>query len=311
MADTIHLLVNPRSKHGRPTRLVRVERLLRTQGYDVLTHRTSGPGDAESYAARLEPGSLLAVVGGDGTITEAARGAVRSDSLVIPLPGGRGNDLCRYFGVQLDLLDAVQALPTCRERRVDAGAIDDILFLGVATIGFDSIANDNANRSWLRGRIVYAAGALRALARWKPVLFRLVVDGEPRKVRGTSVVVGNTGRYGGGMKICPDAVADDGWLDLVIIGAGSRRELLRGLPEVFDGRHVRNPLVHTERVQRVRVEGVRGGRKAYRRRMAVFADGDRVMAPPFDITTLPGAVRLVVPVDRERVRWTEETGTAS
>lgn len=295
MASRLHLLVNPRSRHGTEQRRALVERLLRTQGHDVRTHVTSGPGDAESYVSELAAHDRVAVVGGDGTIAEAARGAVRSEAALIPLPGGRGNDLCRYFGIDLDLPKAVQAIPTYVERRIDAGTVNGTVFLGVATIGFDSIANDNANSSRLRGQIVYAVGALRALARWKPVTFGLVVDGQPREVRGWSVVVGNTGRYGGGMKICPDAEVDDGLLDLVTVADGGKLEFVRSLPSVFDGTHVENPRVHTERVRSVRVEAIDGGSRGHRRRMAMFADGDRIAEVPLEVGVLPGAVRVVVP----------------
>lgn len=302
MTERLHLLVNPGSRHGKPDGRSQVERLLRTQGYEVLTHVTTAAGDAEDYVAGVAPTDRVAVVGGDGTIAEAARGAVRSGAAIIPLPGGRGNDLCRYFGVSLDLIDAVQALPTYVERRIDAGSIDGTVFVGVATIGFDSIANDNANSSWLRGQVVYAAGALRALARWKPVTFHLVVDGEPRELTGWSVVIGNTGRYGGGMKICPDAEVDDGLLDLVTIADGSKREFVRSLPQVFDGSHLSNPRVHAELVRTVRIERIDGGTPSHRRRMAMFADGDRVAPAPVEVTVLPGAVRVVVPPAPRRAR---------
>ncbi|WP_158716388.1 diacylglycerol kinase family protein [Blastococcus sp. Marseille-P5729] len=299
MASPLHLLVNPLSRHGGEKRRALVERMLRTQGHEVRTHVTTAPGDAETYVGGLSEQDRVAVVGGDGTIAEAARGAVRSGAALIPLPGGRGNDLCRYFGVHLDLPKAVLAIPTYVERRVDAGAVDGRVFLGVATIGFDSIANDNANSSRLRGQVVYAAGALRALARWKPVTFGLVVDGQPREVHGWSVVVGNTGRYGGGMRICPDAEVDDGLLDLVTIADGSKLEFLRSLPSVFDGTHVDNPRVRTERVRTVRIESIDGGNRAHRRRMAMFADGDRIADVPLEVGVLPGAVRLIVPHPRK------------
>ncbi|WP_194291573.1 diacylglycerol/lipid kinase family protein [Cumulibacter manganitolerans] len=296
MADALHLLINPRSAYGREERRSRIERLLRTQGYEVTTHVTAAAGDAENHTAALGPDALVAVVGGDGTIAEAARGAVRSGAVLIPLPGGRGNDLCRYFGIGLDLERAVQQLPTYAERRIDAGSIDGRVFVGVATIGFDAIANDFANRSKVRGKTVYAVSALRALARWKPMTFTLLVDGEPRTLVGTSVVIGNTGRYGGGMRICPRAEVDDGLLDLVTIGKVGRLDFVRTLPKVFTGSHLAHPQVHMEQVRTVRVEAVEGGRRAHRRRMAIYADGDRVAAVPVEVSVLPDAVRMLLPV---------------
>ena len=302
MAEPLHLVVNPRSRHGSASSRSRIERLLRTQGRDVRTHVTTGVGDAEQYVAGLSDDDLVAVVGGDGTIAEVARGAVRSGAAFIPLPGGRGNDFCRYFGISLGLTEAVQAIPTYAERRIDAGSINGTVFVGVATIGFDAIANDNANSSWLRGQIVYAAGALRALARWKPMTFQLTVDGEPRELTGWSVVIGNTGRYGGGMKICPDAEVDDGLLDLVAVGDAGKLEFVRSLPRVFDGTHLSNPPVNAELVKTVRVESVEGGAPAHRARMAMFADGDRVAPAPVEVSVLPGAVRVVVPPARGGAR---------
>ena len=97
------------------------------------------------------------------------------------------------------------------------------------------------------GRLVYVGGALRTLAGWTPAGFRCTVDGEPLTVSGWSVAVANSGRYGGGMRLAPDASLTDGLLDVVTIAALGRLRFLGALPGVFRGTHVRRPEVVVRR----------------------------------------------------------------
>ena len=125
-------------------------------------------------------------------------------------------------------------------------------FIGIASAGFDSDANRVANETRLvKGNLVYAYGALRTIATWRPARFTLEVDGQDAvSFSGYSVAAANSPAYGGGMFLAPDARLDDGQLDVVCTGSGPRRRFLLNLPRVFSSTHVESPSVRIERARR-------------------------------------------------------------
>ncbi len=156
------------------------------------------------------------------------------------LPGGRGNDFARVLGIPSEIDDAVAVLAAGHVREIDVGEVNDKRFLCIASCGFDSDANRIANEAKrIKGQAVYLYAALRAVWEWKPARFTLTFDGDESEVfTGYSVAAANSRAYGGGMFIAPDAILDDGLLDVVWTGDISKRRFLSNLPKVFKGTHV-------------------------------------------------------------------------
>jgi YegS/Rv2252/BmrU family lipid kinase len=290
----IALLVNPHAGGGRAGRLLpEVEAALRALPVRFRVERTESLDHARALAATAaEAGETVVTLSGDGLIGCVA-GVVHSHpkGVLGVLPGGRGNDFCRVLGIPLDDVAAACAvLAGGVERRLDLGCVDGRPFIGIASLGFDSDANRIANEAPSRlGNLVYAYGALRALAAWRPARFDLELDGgERRGYVGYSVGACNTKAYGGGMYAAPGAELDDGLLDVVFCeDMPKRRFLTRLLPRLFKGTHVELPEVHVVRTRRLRVDADRP--------FVVYADGDPIGRTPATIEVLPGAVRVVCP----------------
>jgi YegS/Rv2252/BmrU family lipid kinase len=290
-ARTIALLVNPHAAGGRTLRLLdRVHARLRALGLPFETERTDsllhGCELAREAASR---GEVPVTLSGDGLIGAVA-GALRDvpGATLGVLPGGRGNDFARMAGIPLDVEAAVDVLAHGTPRPVDLAEAGGRTFLGVASIGFDSEANRIANEAPAAlGRLVYVYGALRALAGWQGARFTVEVDGAPVEFDGWSVAVANSGFYGGGMRIAPDARLDDGALDVVTLGECSRPRLVRLLAQVFRGTHVRDPRVTVRRGAEIRVSADR--------RFTVYADGDPIGHLPVTLRSVPGALHVLLP----------------
>jgi YegS/Rv2252/BmrU family lipid kinase len=208
------------------------------------------------------------------------------------LPGGRGNDFCRAVGLPREAVPAAALLGSARERAVDLGVVSsadgEVPFLGIASIGFDSDVQERALRSRVPlGGLVYLYESLATVATWRHARFDCTVDGEPLTVTGWTVAVANSGCYGGGMRLAPDASIEDGRLDVVTSSATSRRRFLRGLPKVFRGTHVHEPTVSLRQASVVELAADRAFR--------VFADGDPVGTLPATVHVRPGAVRVLLP----------------
>jgi YegS/Rv2252/BmrU family lipid kinase len=221
-----------------------------------------------------------------GTVAAALVG--RPEATMGVLPGGRGNDFARACGLPRDPVQAADVVAGGVPRPVDVGEVEGRVFVGIASLGFDSEANRRANAAPARlGTLVYAYGALRALVGWRPATFEVTVDGEHRSFRGWTVAAANATSYGGGMLLAPQARLDDGRLDVVLVAPASRRAFVRDLPRVFRGTHVELDAVTVLRGREVRV--------AADRPFTVYADGDPIAELPATIRAVPGAVRILLP----------------
>jgi YegS/Rv2252/BmrU family lipid kinase len=279
----LQVVVNPSAGGGRAaTLLPRVEAALREAGHDVRVTPTRSLAD----------GRVAAAMGGDGLVGRVAGAVSAAGGLMALLPGGRGNDFCRAVDVPADAVAAARALGSAQERAVDLGVVSsadgDVPFLGIASVGFDSEVQERVLRTRLPlGRHVYTYGALATVATWKHARFDVEVDGTALQVHGWSVAVSNSGRYGGGMRLAPDASVEDGLLDVVTSSATGRVRFLQALPKVFAGTHVDEPTVHVRPATVVRLSADRAFR--------VFADGDPVGSLPATVSVRPAALRVLLP----------------
>ena len=286
------LVVSPSSGGGRAAQAMpAVVRALRATGWEVNTHLTHDLDDAERVAAQAPADTVVAALGGDGLLSRVAAGTRTSKAVFAPLPGGRGNDFCAKLGVPREPVAAAAALVGATEHAVDCAdlfghELDGRTVLGVISCGFDSEATRRANAANLiRGHLVYAWAALRTLATWKPVELTVTVDGAPRSFRGFTVAVGNSGRYGGGMKVCPDAQMDDALLDVVTVSHAGRSYFVRQLPKLFAGTHVDGAIVQAQQGREVTLDSAST--------VELYADGEPAGTVPCTIRVVPAALRVL------------------
>jgi YegS/Rv2252/BmrU family lipid kinase len=288
---TLALIVNPFAGGGRAAReLDGVQVTLQRLGLEHHVERTRGLDHARELAlAAAAAGETAVAFGGDGLIGAVADALRHTDGVLGLLPGGRGNDLVRMLGIPGTPQAACQVLADGEVRRIDLGVVGDKTFTGIASCGFDSVANRIANETTLvRGHLVYVYGLLRALASWQPAGFTVTVDGgEPRTLSGYTVAAANSRYYGGGMMLAPDATLEDGMLDVVMISATPKLRFLGRSPTVLKGTHVHLDNVEVVRARRVEI--------AASRPFTMFADGDPIAELPVTVGVLPGAVRVLAP----------------
>jgi len=291
----VDLVVNPTAGRGRAARMLPAVRegLARRQ-VEARIRLTESIDDIGRFVAEARDAGAdrVVVMGGDGTVHAALGALAGSDTALAIIPTGTGDDNARTLGIPLgDPLAALDVALTAGVRRVDLGRVECVesteYFLGVLSTGFDSAVNERANRMrWPTGKARYIAAIAGELRTFRPVPYRAELD--QREVGGTAmlVAVGNGVSYGGGMRVCPEAVPDDGLLDVTWLGGVPTRTFLRVFPSVFSGRHVDSPFVATGRAERIVLDAP--GQIAY-------ADGERVGALPVEIHVVPGALAVVAP----------------
>jgi YegS/Rv2252/BmrU family lipid kinase len=283
------IVVNPSAGGGRAGRaLPDVRGEFDRLGIEHRIEQTRSLEHARELAvAATSAGEVTATLGGDGLISAVAGALKHSSGVLGVLPGG--NDFARVLGIPLDPVAACAVVAADVVRELDLGVVNGRTFISIASCGFDSDANRIANETRLvRGNLVYAYGALRALAGWRPARFEVTLDDrEPKTLTGYTVAVANSGAYGGGMLMAPSASPDDGMLDVVMVEDVPKLRFLRLLPTVFKGEHVRQRAVHVSRAREVVVTADRP--------FTMYADGDPIAELPATVGVLPGAVKVIVP----------------
>jgi len=298
----IVVVANPSAGRGKGGRLIgKVDRLLLELGVPHEFKISESAADLTHLVADAAAGGAetVAVLGGDGSVGLAANGLLDSGSSLAILPSGTGDDFARSLGVG-SLAAAARALVDPNIVPIDvvriAAGVERRVFVNVAGAGFDSEVNEAANAMrWDLGATgTYIAAVLRTLSRFRPAGFRIEVDDEVVEGSYMLVVVGNGMRYGGGMKVTPDASVVDGQVDVLLLGALGTSAFLRAFPKVFRGTHVHHPAVRVAKARRVKVEADR--------RVQVYADGERVGPLPAVFEVLPAALPVVVGPNPKVVR---------
>lgn len=299
----VGLLANPTAAHGTGHRTGRqVAHLLRLAGISVVD--VSGPSAAVARARAEEVRdslTALVVVGGDGTVSLGAEIVAGSPVRLGLVPAGSGNDFARSLGLAVnDPERSTRALLHALSRpvvTVDAieittegspGTGHRSLALGNVNLGFDALVNARANGARSGHTIRYTTALLRELRAFTPLPFWMEIDGGERiEVDATVVTLCNSGMFGRGMQMVPDARIDDGVLELATVSDLGRLQLLRLFPRVFAGTHTSLPAVDIRPVEQVTV-GLRHGRSLH-----AYADGEPRTLLPLTARVLPGAVRLL------------------
>jgi diacylglycerol kinase (ATP) len=287
-------VVNPTAGRGRTRRMLpSLSSALTASELDVDVHVARDADDTRMAASEaFAAGRGVVACGGDGTVSLLAGVAAETGGLLAIVPTGAGNDFARALGIsRRHPAAAIEVLRSGREVHLDMGKVNGRWFSSVANTGFDAEVNRWANGvRHLGGTALYLAGAARTLAVFRPRRFEVQVDDGPsRVVEAWLLAAGNTYTYGGGLRIVPDARADDGLLDLCIVGATPLRAFLGNFPRVFRGTHVRHPAVTMTRGRRITIASLDP------RPMDVYASGELVGPLPAHLEVVPGALRVMVP----------------
>jgi diacylglycerol kinase (ATP) len=263
---------------------------LRAGGADVAEIVGKDAADAEERARKAVADGVDALValGGDGIVHTAIQAVAGTGTPLGVVGAGTGNDLARELRVPTDPLAAADLVMSATPRQIDAVRSDNgRWFGGVLGSGFDSMVNERANRmSWPKGKSRYNLAILAELRVFKPLPFRLTLDGEVWETEAMLVAVGNGTSYGAGMRVCPDAILDDGMLDVTVLGPVSKTTFIRTFPNVYKGTHVQRPEVTVRRAREVRLESAG---------VIAYADGERFAPLPLTCTCVPGALTVLAP----------------
>lgn len=303
----VHLLVNPFAgkKKGR-VRAGEARELLEKAGVVVMVAYSAYSGHLTSIAADLEVkrGDVIAVVGGDGSLSEVitgrlGRGIKEKETFAI-IPAGTGNSQAHDLGIG-SVADAVKAILESNHQGLDIAEVNLVKGLpgsedGTMThyshnlvtwgLGVDSTIQAEKMR-WM-GPARYDVGILLAIAANKRRTATLTLDGRSVTNDFTLFLVQNSQTGGSKLPLAPGASLDDGWMDIGILKKMTRRDVLKAFGMLKkEGRHVFHPRVDYHRFKSLGIETSTP--------TAINIDGENIGSTPLSMKVLPQAVKIIVP----------------
>lgn len=301
------LIANPLSGNGRGTVLRETVRLFEAAGVEHTVATTGHAGHAIELARSgvTEEGFRFVVaIGGDGTVNEVVNGMVdqesgeaRADGLVLGVvPGGSGCDFLKTWGLDIPLGRLVERhLLTEAVVPLDLGRIQLTgpdgrptvrLFANIAECGWGADVTRRANRlPRFVGRVRYLLSTIASTVRLQAVETSVTLDHTSLTEPVTEVVIANGQFFGGGMKIAPRALPDDGTFN-VQTWRGGARDVLENLPRMNSGEHLAHASVREWQSSTVHVDAAEP--------LTVEADGEILGTTPATFEVLPRVLSLSI-----------------
>jgi YegS/Rv2252/BmrU family lipid kinase len=303
-----YFIINPKARNGYCFKIWQsVESKLKEMGISYFAVFTEYQGHAETIAAKISKrcmkDEVIIAVGGDGTIHEVLNGVMKNNFVTLGfIPGGSGNDFSRGFQIPTDPIEAMHAILNLMKREspiIDIGRITlqeekEHYFINNMGAGFDALISYEVNQSQIKGflnklslgRLVYVFFLLKNLFTYQCSTISLMIDGKKHIFEHTwFVTVSNQPFYGGGMKIAPNAIVDDGILDITVVHHLSRIKLLFVFISVFWGKHIHFKEVKSFLGRCISIESSPN--------LFVHADGEFIGHTPLNIQIQPNALQVL------------------
>jgi YegS/Rv2252/BmrU family lipid kinase len=288
----VKLIANPVSGRGKGKRLIHnAVSSLKGHGLSPDISFTGRPGDAAPMARRaLGSYDAIAGLGGDGTMNEIAS-ALRGTGVPLAVyPAGTGNDLIKTLGKDLSYDNISSALAGGSTALVDMGLANGRPFVNVFGIGLDAAVTAlNARNRFTGLKISYVFALASALARYRQYPLSLHINGEIISANALSLCTGNGPVCGGVFRLTPDALVDDGLLDITLLSELPLRALPFHIHKAFNGRISETPYTRMFKARKLSITSEIP--------LPAHMDGE-VLDPyldHYDIEILPGALTVIRP----------------
>jgi YegS/Rv2252/BmrU family lipid kinase len=300
----VKLVFNPHADRGRAWAIASSLKAIIAGRGEFDWASTEYPGHATEIAlqAAQDGFEIVAAVGGDGTVHEIVNGlmALPADRrpLLAAVPIGSGNDFCHNIGIPMDHEQAMQRILNGAPRPIDIGRLTDgsgrtEYWDNTLGIGFDATVTIYSYQiTRLQGFAMYLWAVLQTIVRNHDApRMQIQTDQESFDEPVLMLTVCNGPREGGGFRVAPGAVADDGVLDYAMIGKVSRAMMFRLIPEVMNGTHGRFRQVRLGRCRRLELTSDHA--------VTIHADGEIFAGFTSNVSRLtveimPGALQVVL-----------------
>ena len=247
------IIVNPTSGKDKGVKnLHQIEVFLKERNISYTIHQTKYAGHAEQIAKELSYNNkkTIVVMGGDGTFHEVLNGIDSNKSRLGFIPSGRGNDFAKSANLPLNIEESLGKIIKGIPKDFDYIQVDNRKCLNVAGTGLDvSVLKHTANK---QNKITYTTSLLQCLLKYKPYNVQVELEGETKEYCCVMAAVCNGTQFGGGIKLCPPAKIDDGFMDFLIIEQPKIPALFI-MPSFVKGKHMNYKIVRHVLCEKIKI----------------------------------------------------------
>ena len=217
---TITFIINPISgTHSKDEIPKMIADTLNEGLFDYQIRMTEYAGHAAEIAREeAEKGTtIVAAVGGDGTVNEVARSLTHTDTALAIIPCGSGNGLARHLCLPMDTKKAIAMINACNIETFDYGVINNLPFFCTCGMGFDAFISLKFAEAGKRGPVTYAENVLKEGLKYKPETYEVSDESGTHEYKAFLIACANASQYGNNAYIAPGATMKDGEMDVIVM----------------------------------------------------------------------------------------------
>jgi diacylglycerol kinase (ATP) len=238
--------------------------------------------------AEAEGYNIVVAVGGDGSINEIGSAMIGSRMELGIVPAGSGNGLAMHLGYGRNLDEAVKKLNSATPKTIDCGTLNGRPFINIAGIGFDGLVSHKMRGSNWRGFLPYLMKSVEAGLAYTPRTCTIELDDRIITEKCFAISIANGPMYGYNFTIAPNALLDDGKLEVVILKDAPRWQYFAAVPATLNGKIYDASFVEHFTTKKVRITS---DGENY-----VHLDGEGVtMNGPMDFEVKPRVLQVLIP----------------
>ena len=232
------IIFNPEAGRGKAqAALPVVQYHLKRAKIDYQIHQLEAVADHEVLIQSFGKDDVVVALGGDGTVNALLPGLLKLPRKLAVIPTGMINNLARAAGISRRVPEAVRTMLTGTSKLVDIGVINhQKYFINGMGIGFDGQVNLEGNEiQTMAGNKVYIIAIAKAFRKFEPILVHLELNGGIIDTAIFQLVIGNSPFMGGGFRLTPDALMDDGALDIALVEPLKKGRIVRNIRKLRNG----------------------------------------------------------------------------
>jgi len=284
------LVYNPHAAHQRARKLLpEIQEYFAKKGIEIDLQFTEYPGHGKEIIEQADFSNIDGIVaaGGDGTMFEVVNGYYKNKNQNKPpigtIPTGTGNAFAHEFDLKsTDWQRAIDIIAAKKVRNVDVGHFetetDAYYFINILGFGFVSDVVNTAHQLKKIGNVAYSLSVFYRLLRLKSFQLKIEFDGQVIERDNVFVEISNTRYTGVSYLMAPNAIIDDGLLDITLLNHCSRRRVVKLFPTIFKGEHLNEPEVETFQAEKISIQTSEP--------KVLSPDGEILGSTPIDVTCL-------------------------
>lgn len=285
----LRFIINPKSGIGRQKKvegLIARHLDLNKFEYEICHTEARAHAVTLSREAAAMKYDAVIIVGGDGSINEAARGLIGSGTALGIIPAGSGNGLAHFMNISLNTRKALEIINRFQVKPIDTGIINGNPYVSVAGLGFDAYVAKLFSKSRIRGFWAYAKIIFLQYLTYQPKRYKIYVDGKTLKKSAFMLTFANSDQFGFNARVAPTAIIDDGYIDLCIVHKPRLFFIILVIPFIFLGLMHKTPFVKIIKTKNVKVIQSRNN--------IAHIDGDEIdLGKNIEVHIVPGSLNVI------------------